>query len=82
MQHISGDIAFALDQYWRCTSNETWLEKVAWPLASGIAQFWQSRVKLDTSGVYVIDGVIPPDEYAGKYHSVILYLTSTSQCQQ
>jgi len=34
-------------------------------LASGIAEFWSSRADYDsTNGVYVIDDVIPPDEYA------------------
>jgi len=63
-QHITGDIAFSLLQYWRATHDRNWLENIAWPLASNISTFWASRVKYDNSlGVYTIDEVIPPDEY-------------------
>jgi trehalose/maltose hydrolase-like predicted phosphorylase len=34
-------------------------------MLSGIADFWASRVEFDTDiEQYVINGVIPPDEYA------------------
>eukprot|EP01114_Cavostelium_apophysatum_P014228 TRINITY_DN3638_c0_g1_i2.p1 TRINITY_DN3638_c0_g1~~TRINITY_DN3638_c0_g1_i2.p1 ORF type:complete len:663 (+),score=121.13 TRINITY_DN3638_c0_g1_i2:160-2148(+) len=63
-QHISGDIAFALEQYWRLSGDMNWLQMIGYPMLQQIANFWMSRVKLDPSGEYVIDGVIPPDEYA------------------
>ena len=37
-QHISGDIAFALWQYWSVTQNVTWLETYGWPLFQGISR--------------------------------------------
>jgi trehalose/maltose hydrolase-like predicted phosphorylase len=36
---------------------------VGYPLAYGIATFWASRVRYEAP-CYVIDGVVPPDEYA------------------
>eukprot|EP01114_Cavostelium_apophysatum_P022690 TRINITY_DN8295_c0_g1_i1.p1 TRINITY_DN8295_c0_g1~~TRINITY_DN8295_c0_g1_i1.p1 ORF type:complete len:699 (+),score=116.92 TRINITY_DN8295_c0_g1_i1:246-2342(+) len=62
-QHISGDVAFALEQYWRLTGNVTWLKQTGYPMLEQIATFWVSRVAKQGS-MYVIDGVIPPDEYA------------------
>jgi len=40
-----------------------WLKSKGYAVVKGIAEFWASRVKLE-NGVYVINGVIPPDEYA------------------
>jgi trehalose/maltose hydrolase-like predicted phosphorylase len=41
--HISGDIAFAVYQYWMLTKNQTWLETQGYPLVYEIALFWESR---------------------------------------
>eukprot|EP01112_Ceratiomyxa_fruticulosa_P003259 TRINITY_DN13628_c0_g1_i1.p1 TRINITY_DN13628_c0_g1~~TRINITY_DN13628_c0_g1_i1.p1 ORF type:complete len:707 (-),score=130.46 TRINITY_DN13628_c0_g1_i1:33-2153(-) len=63
--HISGDISFALRQYWYLTQNQTWLENIGWPVIEGIATFYSSRVTFNsTTQQYDIVGVIPPDEYA------------------
>jgi len=62
-QHISGDIAFAVKQYWSATHDLEWLASTGFPLAYEISEFWASRVKL-VGNNYVIDDVIPPDEYA------------------
>jgi len=41
-----------------------WLQSSGWPLASGIAEFWASRVVYnDTTNTYDIDDVQPPDEF-------------------
>jgi len=62
-QHITGDIALAVQQHWRVTGNRTFLG-LAYPgLVKGSADFWVSRVDLDTSGVAHIRHVVPPDEY-------------------
>jgi trehalose/maltose hydrolase-like predicted phosphorylase len=68
-QHITGDISFAVWQYWLLTGDLEWLTNVGWPILNGAATFWTSRVTPvpvlgHTSDVYHIDGVIPPDEYA------------------
>ena len=47
----------------------------------GIAVFWASRVGQNGSQ-YIIDGVIPPDEYAGKILSHRPLLTVNSECKQ
>ncbi len=62
-QHISGDIAFAIRQYWELTQDTDWLLNTAYPVIRGIAKFWASKAQLE-NGVYVINNVIPPDEYA------------------
>jgi trehalose/maltose hydrolase-like predicted phosphorylase len=41
-QHISGDIAFALWQYWSVTQNVTWLNTYGWPLFQGISGVFPS----------------------------------------
>mmetsp|Transcript_8830 Transcript_8830/g.16879 ORF Transcript_8830/g.16879 Transcript_8830/m.16879 type:complete len:749 (+) Transcript_8830:64-2310(+) len=62
-QHITADIALAVQQHWRVTRNKTFLG-LAYPgLVKGSADFWTSRVDLDTSGVAHIRKVVPPDEY-------------------
>jgi len=62
-QHISGDIAFAIQQFYRLSGDKAWLREQGFPMLMGIATFWASRVAQD-GDYYVIDGVIPPDEYA------------------
>jgi hypothetical protein len=60
--HINGDIAYAVWQFWRVTQDRAaaspsmaWLEQVAYPLLSGIATFWLSKIVQDTPGCS-IDG--------------------------
>ena len=69
--HINGDIAFALAQFWRATKDNSggWLNATAWPLLSGIAEFWSSKLAIDNPGAapgspLSLKNVIPPDEYA------------------
>eukprot|EP01119_Soliformovum_irregulare_P008598 TRINITY_DN21702_c0_g1_i1.p1 TRINITY_DN21702_c0_g1~~TRINITY_DN21702_c0_g1_i1.p1 ORF type:complete len:726 (+),score=154.23 TRINITY_DN21702_c0_g1_i1:209-2179(+) len=62
-QHISGDIAFAIQQLYRLSGDKHWLKTQGFPMLQGIATFWASRVAVQ-GDQYVIDGVIPPDEYA------------------
>jgi len=63
-QHITGDIAFAMRQYWYLTQDEEWL-KSAYYAIEGIANFWVSRVEWNQkTNLYNINGVIPPDEWA------------------
>jgi len=61
-QHISGDVAFATNQYWEATKDISWLKSIGYPLLSGIATFWASKVQ-KRGTQYIITGVIPPDEY-------------------
>jgi trehalose/maltose hydrolase-like predicted phosphorylase len=62
-QHITADIALAVQQHWRVTGNRTFLG-LAYPgLVKGTADFWASRVDLDQNGVAHIRQVVPPDEF-------------------
>lgn len=61
--HISGDVSFAVQQCWWASRNKTWITSHSLEMIVGIAEFWASRVR-ESQGQYVIDGVIPPDEYA------------------
>jgi trehalose/maltose hydrolase-like predicted phosphorylase len=66
-QHISADISLAVWQYWSVTQDREWLRDVAYPILKGVADFFVSRVTLDTAAdgtqlAHIYD-VIPPDEY-------------------
>ena len=69
--HVNGDIAFAVWQFWRATRDDSlgWLESTAWPLLSGIATWWSTRLAKDNAGapagapLSILD-VMCPDEYA------------------
>jgi trehalose/maltose hydrolase-like predicted phosphorylase len=61
--HNSGDISFAVWQYFRATKDMSWLKQIGWPLLKGIADFWVSRSTDDAAGRRCINDVIPPDEY-------------------
>ena len=61
--HVSGDIAFAVYQYWQTTHDKKWLKDVGFPLAYEIAVFWETRV-VQNGSQYEILQVIPPDEAA------------------
>jgi trehalose/maltose hydrolase-like predicted phosphorylase len=61
--HITGDIAFAAQQYWYATRNETWLREAYPGLLKETADFWLSRVSWDGNVAHIKD-VTAPDEYA------------------
>jgi trehalose/maltose hydrolase-like predicted phosphorylase len=60
---LSADIAFAAKQYFTASGDVAWLKAVGWPLVSGIADFYASRVTTNADGSYSINQVMPPDEY-------------------
>src|SRR4051794_40904969 len=62
--HVNSDIALGMWQYWLATGDRTWLADSAWPVVSGIADFWVSRSVQNSDGSWSIRDVIPPDEYA------------------
>ena len=62
--HITADIAYAVDLYYRFTGDLDFLEECGLPILVNTARFWASRVEWDSSrGRYVIRNVIGPDEY-------------------
>jgi trehalose/maltose hydrolase-like predicted phosphorylase len=67
-QHISGDIVFAVKQFYRTQITDQQLQafsKQFSPLILEVAKFFASRVTpRPDSNMFDINGVIPPDEYA------------------
>lgn len=63
-QHITGDISFALRQYIYMTRDIRFLNESGIKLVQEIAEFWASRVFLNSStNMYEIHDVMPPDEW-------------------
>lgn len=66
--HISGDIALAIWQYWLISQDKVFLSQIAYPILSDIADFWNSRAVYQVNAVtqrseaHILD-IIPPDEY-------------------
>ena len=66
--HISGDISFAIQQYYALTGDAAWFHKTiqnnsGCDLVREVAEFWVSRAKLNNStGKYDIEHVMGPDE--------------------
>ncbi|MFE9724518.1 glycosyl hydrolase family 65 protein [Streptomyces sp. NPDC005794] len=62
--HLQGDIALAVWQYYLATGDRAWLADRGWPLLKGIADFWQSRATPNSDGSYSVKNVAGPDEYS------------------
>ncbi|MFD6530046.1 discoidin domain-containing protein [Streptomyces sp. NPDC060184] len=62
--HLQGDVALAVWQYWLATGDRTWLAERGWPLLSGIADFWASRATPNADGSWSVVNVAGPDEYS------------------
>jgi hypothetical protein len=70
--HINSDIVFCVWQTWRALMDNSagFLNATAWPLVSGIAAFWMSKLAIDNPGAGPEDAlhllqVIGPDESTG-----------------
>jgi trehalose/maltose hydrolase-like predicted phosphorylase len=61
-QHISTDIAYAVDKYWRWTGDDEFLIRYGAELILDTAVFWGSRVE-EKNGRFEISQQIGPDEY-------------------
>ncbi|WP_405984899.1 discoidin domain-containing protein [Streptomyces sp. NBC_00872] len=62
--HLQGDVALAVWQYYLATGDRGWLRERGWPLLKGIAEFWVSRVTANDDGSYSVKEVAGPDEYS------------------
>lgn len=62
--HISGDIAIAAWQYYCITQDKDWLRATGYPLISETADFWVSRVDIDSTGRANIINTIGADEWS------------------
>lgn len=62
--HITGDIAFAVNQYYSATGDLEWIKNYGYSLIKNSADFWLSRAIFHKdTGEYYINDVMPPDEY-------------------
>lgn len=62
--HISADIAFAANLYWRVTGDDEWVIGNGAELMLDTAKFWASRAEWNSeTGCYEYNDVIGPDEY-------------------
>ncbi len=63
-QHITADVAFAVDQYFAVTHDQDFMDRYGYEMLIDTARFWASRVTWDEAKqAYVILDVIGPDEY-------------------
>jgi len=62
--HITADVAYAVDLYYRFTKDEEFLERCGLKILVLTARFWASRARWDPARArFVIRNVIGPDEY-------------------
>ena len=61
--HISADVAYAVWQYWRFTSDDDFFLRAGAEMLLETARFWTSRAVAEADGKRHIRHVIGPDEY-------------------
>ena len=62
--HISADVAYAADQYWRATGDDHWFRERGAELILDTARFYGSRAEWNAERqCYEYNDVIGPDEY-------------------
>lgn len=62
-QHISADVAYAVQQYWDATADADFMWRAGAEILLETARFWASRGRLEADGRFHLRGVIGPDEY-------------------
>ncbi|WP_395091564.1 glycosyl hydrolase family 95 catalytic domain-containing protein [Armatimonas sp.] len=61
-RHVTAGVGWAAWQYWLATGDKAWLESRGWPLLSGIAEYFASKVKKNAKGGYDLGPLTGPDE--------------------
>lgn len=62
--HVSADIAYAIDQYWRVSGDDAFLLERGLEIILETAKFWASRAEWNEQrGLFEFKDVIGPDEY-------------------
>ena len=61
-RHVTAGVGWATWQYWLATGDKAWLESRGWPLLSGIAEYFASKVKKNVAGGYDLGPLTGPDE--------------------
>ncbi len=62
--HITACVGIAAWNYYCVTQDKNWLREKGWPIISGVADFWASRVERNGPGQYDIKNVVAADEWA------------------
>lgn len=62
-QHISADVAWAVQRYWQVTGDDAFMAGMGAEIILETARFWASRAARGADGRYHIANVIGPDEY-------------------
>lgn len=63
-QHITADIAYAVNQYYTITADQDFMDKYGYEIIFDTAKFWASRLEWnEEKQEYHINDVIGPDEY-------------------
>jgi trehalose/maltose hydrolase-like predicted phosphorylase len=63
-QHITADVAYAINQYWEVTGDDEFMRRYGVEVVLSAAQFYASRLEwAPESNSYHIRNVIGPDEY-------------------
>ncbi len=63
-QHISADIAFAVNQYYTITQDRDFMDKYGFEIIFETASFWASRAEWDNNAEqFFIKDIMGPDEY-------------------
>jgi protein-glucosylgalactosylhydroxylysine glucosidase len=62
--HITACVGLAAWNYYCITQDKEWLRDKGWPILSGTADFWASRVERNGPGHYDILNVVAADEWA------------------
>ncbi len=62
--HITACVGIAAWNYYCVTQDKNWLREKGWPIISGVADFWASRVERNGAGQYDIKNVVAADEWA------------------
>ncbi len=61
--HITADIAYAVQQYWRATGDDAFMCGYGAQIVLEGAAFWASAARMEDDGAYHFRHVIGPDEY-------------------
>jgi ELWxxDGT repeat protein len=62
--HITACVGIAAWNYYCVTQDKQWLKEKGFPILSGTADFWASRVERNGPGHYDINNVVAADEWA------------------
>ncbi|WP_435128843.1 glycosyl hydrolase family 65 protein [Mycoplasma sp. 6243] len=63
--HVSADVAFAVNQYYKITGDEKFMEQMGYEMIIDTAIFYASRAEKQSDGSYHILDVMGPNEYKG-----------------